>query len=68
MSTLSADLKDKIKKDSGNVKGAEILGLAIAQKSKEKGITRVVFDRAGYLYHGRVKALALAARKGGLSF
>jgi len=68
MSTLSVDLKDKIKKDAGNVKGAEILGSAIAHKSKEKGITKVVFDRAGYLYHGRVKALADAARKGGLNF
>ncbi|MFA5085862.1 MAG: 50S ribosomal protein L18, partial [Candidatus Omnitrophota bacterium] len=67
-STLSADLKDKIKKDAGNVKGAVILGSAIAEECKKKGITKVVFDRAGYLYHGRVKALAEAARKGGLSF
>jgi large subunit ribosomal protein L18 len=67
-STLSVDLKDKIKKDAGNVKGAVILGSAIAEKCKKEGITKVVFDRAGYLYHGRVKALAEAARKGGLSF
>lgn len=68
VTTLSADLKDKIKKDAGNVKGAAILGSAIAEKCKKEGITKVVFDRAGYLYHGRVKALAEAARKGGLSF
>ena len=67
-STLSVDLKDKIKKDAGNVKGAVILGSAVAEKCKKEGITKVVFDRAGYLYHGRVKALAEAARKGGLSF
>jgi len=68
LSTLSTDIKDKIKKDAGNVKGAVILGSAIAEKCKKEGITKVVFDRAGYLYHGRVKALAEAARKGGLSF
>ena len=68
VSTLSADLKDKIRKDAGNVKGAVILGSAIAEKSKKAGITKVVFDRAGYLYHGRVKAVAEAARKGGLEF
>ena len=67
-STLSVDLKDKIKKDAGNVKGAVILGTAIAEKCKKEVITKVVFDRAGYLYHGRVKALAEAARKAGLSF
>ena len=68
LSTLSVDLKDKIKKDAGNVKGAVILGSAVAEKCKKEGIAKVVFDRAGYLYHGRVKALAEAARKGGLSF
>ena len=67
-STLSVDLKDKIKKDAGNVKGAVILGSAVAQMCKKEGIAKVVFDRAGYLYHGRVKALAEAARKGGLNF
>ena len=68
LSTLSPDLKDSLKKTAGNVKGALILGTAVAEKCKKEGITKVVFDRAGYLYHGRVKALADAARNGGLSF
>jgi len=68
LSTESPDLKDKIKKDAGNVKGASLLGAALAELCKKKGITKIVFDRSGYLYHGRVKALADAARKGGLIF
>lgn len=68
LSTLSPEVMEKAKKDSGNIKGASILGAAIAERSKKAGVTKVVFDRAGYLYHGRVKALAEAARKGGLQF
>jgi len=67
-STMSVDLKDKVKKDTGNVKGAMLLGAVVADLCKKKGITKVAFDRAGYLYHGRVKAVADAARKGGLQF
>ena len=52
----------------GNVKGAEAIGKAIAERSIEKGITRVVFDRSGFLYHGRIRAVADAARKAGLQF
>jgi len=68
LSTASPDLKDKIKKDAGNVKGAVLLGTALAEICKKNGISKVVFDRSGYLYHGRVKALAESARKGGLQF
>jgi large subunit ribosomal protein L18 len=52
----------------GNVAGAEALGKVIADRLKDKGITRVVFDRGGNLYHGRVRAIAEAARKAGLEF
>jgi len=52
----------------GNVKGAEAIGQAIAARSIEKGIKRVVFDRGGFLYHGRIRAVADAARKAGLEF
>ena len=52
----------------GNVKGAEAIGKTIAERLKEKGITQVVFDRNGFLYHGRVKAVADAAREAGLEF
>ena len=50
------------------MEAAKKVGAAIAQKAAEKGITQVVFDRGGYLYHGRVKELAEAAREGGLKF
>ena len=52
----------------GNVEGAKLIGQKVAERAKEKGITKVVFDRGGYLYHGRVKALADAAREAGLEF
>ena len=52
----------------GNVAGAKEVGRLVAERAKEKGITSVVFDRGGYQYHGRVKALADAAREAGLEF
>ena len=65
-STLDKDLK--LSRTGGNVKTATLLGAVVAQKAKAKGINKVVFDRGGYLYHGRVKAVAEAARKEGLVF
>ena len=62
-STLQAKLKT-----GGNVAAAKEVGKLIAEKAQEKGIKKVVFDRGGYLYHGRVKALAEAAREAGLDF
>jgi large subunit ribosomal protein L18 len=66
-STLDKDLRGQVK-HGGNRKAAELVGSRIAAKAKEKGIEQVAFDRSGYRYHGRVKALADAARAGGLKF
>lgn len=68
LSTNSPDIKDKVKKDGGNVKGAGLLGSSLAELCKKNDITRIVFDRSGYAYHGRLKSLAEALRKGGLQF
>lgn len=65
-STKDKDLKEK--KLNRNIKSAAVLGELLAKQAKEKGIEQIVFDRGGYLYHGRIKALAEAARKGGLKF
>lgn len=62
-SSLSAKLKT-----GGNIAAAKEVGKLVAERAKEKGISNVVFDRGGYLYHGRVKALADAAREAGLKF
>jgi large subunit ribosomal protein L18 len=56
------------KLDGGNVKGAQSIGKTVAERAREKGIKKVVFDRGGYIYHGRIKALADAAREAGLEF
>jgi len=66
-STLDASLKGQ-KGHRGNVEGAKLAGGLIGRKALEAGIKKVVFDRGGYLYHGRVKALAAAAREAGLEF
>jgi len=65
-SSRDADLRGKV--NGGNVQGAAAVGDALARKAAALNMTAAVFDRAGYQYHGRVKALAEAARKGGLSF
>lgn len=66
---VSASTKDKdFQNYGGNVEAAKAIGEAIAKRSIEKGITEVVFDRGGYVYHGRVAALAEAAREAGLKF
>jgi large subunit ribosomal protein L18 len=54
--------------NGGNVEGAKAVGMLVAERAKAKGIEDVVFDRGGYIYHGRVKALAEGAREGGLNF
>jgi large subunit ribosomal protein L18 len=66
-SSQDKEVKQKFA-SSGNVKCAEFFGEFVARKTKEKGFQKIVFDRAGYLYHGRVKAFAEALRKGGLGF
>ena len=66
-SSLEKELRGQVKHGSTK-KAAEIVGQRIAARAKEKGIEKVAFDRAGYKYHGRVKALADAARAGGLKF
>lgn len=66
-STLEHALRESLT-GTGNVAAASAVGKAIAEKAKAAGISRVAFDRAGFRYHGRVKALADAAREGGLEF
>jgi len=65
--STSADVRGELK-NGGNVEAARRVGRAIAQRAKSAGITQVAFDRGGRMYHGRVKALADAAREGGLKF
>ena len=69
-STVEPTVKGALDKAArgGNLKGAEAIGKVIAERSIEKGIKRVVFDRSGFLYHGRIRAVADAARKAGLEF
>jgi large subunit ribosomal protein L18 len=66
-STLEKDVRTTLK-HGGNAAAAAIVGKRIAEKAKAAGITRVAFDRSGFRYHGRVKALAEAARENGLTF
>ncbi len=67
-STVETSVKGVIPAESTKTVEAKKVGELVAQRAKEKGITQVVFDRAGYLYHGRIKALADGAREAGLEF
>lgn len=66
-SSLDSQLKE-IEQGKGNSKAAQEVGKLVAKRAQEKGVKKVVFDRSGYLYHGRIKALAEAAREAGLEF
>ncbi len=67
-STLSPEIRDQVKELEGKIEKAKLVGKLLAQRALERGIKKVVFDRSGYRYHGRVKALAEGAREGGLEF
>lgn len=66
-STLEAEVRDGLK-SGGNIEAAALVGKRIAEKAKAAGVEKVAFDRSGFQYHGRVKALAEGAREGGLNF
>jgi large subunit ribosomal protein L18 len=66
-SSLDKDLRDSLK-TGANIDAASEVGKLVAKRAKEKGVNEVLFDRGGFKYHGRVKALAEGAREGGLSF
>jgi large subunit ribosomal protein L18 len=66
-SSLDEEFRKELKTGSG-IAAATKVGALVAQRAKEKGIRRIVFDRGGYIYHGKIKALADAARQGGLEF
>jgi large subunit ribosomal protein L18 len=68
LASASSNEKDAPASSGGNVAGAKQIGQLIAARARQAGVTQVVFDRGGYQYHGRVKALAEAAREGGLKF
>jgi len=68
VSASSRDKDSKIEGTTGNSKGAESVGTLLAERAKAAGVTAVVFDRGGFKFHGRIKAFADAARKGGLEF
>jgi large subunit ribosomal protein L18 len=71
-SSLSASFREHSQgvenASGGNISGAKIVGALVAERARAKGISRIVFDRNGFLYHGRIQALAEAAREGGLEF
>ena len=67
-SSLEPELKGRLTGGTGNGEAAKLVGATIAERAREKGIEKVVFDRGGYVYHGKVKQLAEAAREKGLQF
>ena len=67
-SSLAKEIRPQIQGKGGNMEGATIIGASVAKRAVEKGLKEVVFDRNGFLYHGRVKVLAEAAREHGLEF
>ncbi len=67
-STLSPEIKDKIKNSKGKISKAKETGKLLAERAKKLGITKISFDRSGYRYHGRIKAVTDGAREGGLEF
>jgi large subunit ribosomal protein L18 len=67
-STVEAETKGQITSENTKIDEAKLVGETLAKRALEKGVTKVVFDRAGYLYHGRIKALADGARAAGLQF
>ncbi len=67
-SSLDKDLQKQLGGNGGNVQAAKLVGERLAQKAVKKGVKQVVFDRGGYMYHGRVRQLAQSAREGGLKF
>jgi large subunit ribosomal protein L18 len=66
-STLDKEIRSQIKY-SGNIEAATVVGRVLAERAKQAGLTKVAFDRSGFKYHGRIKALAEAARAGGMEF
>ena len=68
VSSLSKDLQEDLKSAKGKIDKSKIVGNFLAKKALEKNVKKVVFDRSGYKYHGRVKAIADGAREGGLDF
>ena len=67
-STVEKDIREKTDQNGGNIDAAKMVGELVAQRALEKGVTAVAFDRSGFRYHGRVAALAAAAREAGLQF
>lgn len=67
-SSLSKELREQLKDVEGKIPVAQMVGKLVAQKAKANGITKIAFDRGGYIYHGRIKALADSAREAGLEF